>query len=90
MPARRTGLFGEAHVLSGKHWIWGWRVYIVATHLADGKLLILPTNRHPQTALADYRLWWGIETLFLALKTRGFNLESTHFCHTEGLSWLLS
>jgi hypothetical protein len=28
--------------------------------------------------LADYRLRWGIETLFGALKRRGFDLESTH------------
>ena len=28
--------------------------------------------------LADYRLRWGIETLFGALKSRGFELESTH------------
>ena len=28
--------------------------------------------------LADYRLRWGIETLFGALKSRGFDLESTH------------
>jgi len=37
----------------------------------------------------DYRLRWGIETLFAALKTRGFNLESTHFCHAERLSKLM-
>jgi hypothetical protein len=28
--------------------------------------------------LADYRLRWGIETLFGALKSRGFDLEATH------------
>ncbi|QQE67496.1 hypothetical protein GFS31_42090 (plasmid) [Leptolyngbya sp. BL0902] len=26
---------------------------------------------------------WRIETLFSALKTRGFNLESTHFRHAD-------
>jgi hypothetical protein len=40
--------------------------------------------------LLDYRLRWGIETSFAALKTRGFNLESTHFCHAERLSKLIA
>jgi hypothetical protein len=81
---------GETRILSGQRWVWGRRVYIVATRLADGELLILATNHHPQTALADYRLRWGIETLFSALKTRGFNLESTHFCQAERLSKLVA
>jgi hypothetical protein len=81
---------GEYRRLSGKRWVWGCRVYVVATRLDDGELLIVATNHRPKTALADYRLRWGIETLFAALKTRGFNLESTHFCHTERLSKLIA
>jgi len=80
----------ERRVLSGKRWVWGRKVYIVATRLEDGELLIVATDRHPKTALSDYRLRWGIETLFAALKTRGFNLESTHFCHAERLSKLVA
>ncbi|PZU92845.1 MAG: IS4 family transposase [Leptolyngbya sp.] len=70
---------GEQRVLSGKRWMWGRRVYVVATRLEDGELLILATNHRPETALADYRLRWGIETLFAALKSRGFNLELPNF-----------
>ena len=81
---------GETRILSGKRWVWGRRVYLVATRLADGELLILATNHAPQTALADYRRRWGIETLFSALKTRGFNLESTHFRQAERLSKLVA
>ena len=81
---------GEHRLLSGKRWVWGRRVYIVATRLEDDELLILATNRRPKTALTEYRLRWGIETLFAALKTRGFNLESTHFCHAERLSKLMA
>ena len=40
--------------------------------------------------LADYRLRWGIESLFGALKSRGFNLESTHLRHSERLERLLA
>lgn len=81
---------GEHRALSGKRWVWGCRVYVVATRLEDGELLILATNCRPQSAVTDYRLRWGIETLFAALKTRGFNLESTHFCHAERLSKLVA
>ena len=81
---------GEQLILSGKRWVWGCRVYVVATRLTDGELLILATSHRPKTALMDYRKRWGIETLFAALKTRGFNLESTHFCHTERLSKLIA
>ena len=77
-------------MLSGKRWVWCRRVYVAATRLADRSLLILSTNHAPQTALADDRLRWGIETLFSALKTRGFNLESTHFCQAERLSKLVA
>ncbi|MEO1095705.1 MAG: IS4 family transposase, partial [Cyanobacteria bacterium J06638_28] len=81
---------GEQRCLSGKRWVWGCRVDIVATRLEDGERLILATGHRPPTALADYRLRWGIETLFAALKTRGFNLESTHFCHAERLNKLIA
>ncbi len=81
---------GEQRVLSGKRWVWGRPVYVIATRLEDGELLILAPGHRPQSALADYRLRWGIETLFAALKTRGFNLESTHFRYAERLSKLIS
>lgn len=81
---------GDTRILSGKRWVWGRRVYVVATRLEDGELLILATDSRPQSALSDYRLRWGIETLFSALKTRGFNLESTHVVHAERLSKLIA
>ena len=62
-PSRKKGerLFanlkmGEHRILSGKRWVWSRRVYIVATRLEDGELLIIATNRCPKTALMDYRL----------------------------------
>ena len=70
--------------------MWGCRVYVVATRLEDGELLIIATDRQPETALSDYRLRRGIETLFAALKTRGFNLESTHFTQAERLNKLVA
>lgn len=70
---------GQVKLLSRKRWLWGRKLHVLAMGLKDGELLILVTNINPETALSDYRQRWGIETLFAALKTRGFNLESTHF-----------
>lgn len=82
---------GESRLLPGRRWVWGRKVYVVGSRLADtGELMILITNSRPRTALCDYAQRWGIETLFAALKTRGFCLESTHFQDPERLSRLLS
>lgn len=89
---------GETRILSGKRWVWGRPVYVIGTRL-DPKLksnknhddfLIIITTHDPQKALADYRRRWGIETLFGALKTRGFCLESTHFTDKARMSKLLA
>ena len=38
----------------------------------------------------EYKKRWGIETLFGALKSRGFNLEDTHLKEPERISRLLA
>ncbi len=81
---------GEVKCLARKRWVWGRKVYVVGSRLADNRLLILVTNTQPETALKDYAQRWGIETLFGALKTRGFNLESTHFRHGAKLDKLIA
>ncbi len=81
---------GQVRLLSGPRWVWGRRVRVVGSRLEDGQLLILVTNTTPNTALADYARRWGIETLFAALKTRGFCLESTHFIEADRLSKLVA
>ena len=65
-------------------------VGIAATGLSSGKLLIVVTNAEPKQALAIYALRWEIETLFAALKTRGFNLEDTHMTNRERVSKLVA
>ena len=81
---------GEHCVLSGKRWVWGRQVYVSALRLEDKELLIVISNDCPKTAIADYGKRWGIETLFRMFKTRGFNLESTHFTKQERLSKLFA
>jgi hypothetical protein len=58
--------------------------------LKTGELLSIASRSRPQRALAIYRKRWKIETLFAALKTRGFNLESTHMVDPEKLSMLMA
>lgn len=58
--------------------------------MSDGKLVILATPEKPETALDDYQERWQIETLFGCLKTRGFDLETTHLKHPERLEKLLA
>lgn len=81
---------GEVRVLSHKRWVWRRKLHVIATRLADGELLIVLTNVRPSSALRDYRRRWGIETLFAALKTRGFNLESTHLRSSQRLDKLVA
>ena len=60
----------------------------VGETLKTGELLIVVTNDAPEEALAIYAQRWQIETLFAALKTRGFNLEDTHMTDPERISKL--
>ena len=40
---------GDQRVLSGKRWVWGRRVYVVATRLEDGELQIVTTAATPDS-----------------------------------------
>ena len=62
--------------------------YISAKKLQSGELLILVSNRKVTDVFDQYRIRWEIETLFSALKTRGFDLEATHITKPERLSKL--
>lgn len=68
--------------------LWGGRYYLSGGRLPTGEYLILVSPTYEPDALAQYRQRWGIETMFAALKTRGFNLEDTHVTHEERLQKL--
>lgn len=51
---------------------------IHAKRLESGELLALISSIGVQNPLTLYRQRWGIETMFKALKTNGFQLEATH------------
>lgn len=81
---------GPLSVLRDKRQLWGQWVYIAALRLEDHSLLVVATQKAPQSAITDYAKRWGIETLFGIFKTRGFCKESTYLVDSERLSKLLA
>lgn len=65
--------------------LWGLPVYVGGKHLHGKEYLIVISNQTGDL-LSDYRLRWKIETLFQALKGRGFDLESCRLSQTKRLS----
>lgn len=63
--------------LRDRHLVHGVLVYVVAAR-QGGEPWLLVTNARPSEARQLYRQRWGIETMFGAMKSRGFDLEATH------------
>lgn len=80
---------GETKMLPKRCWVYGHRLLLVGVKLAD-EYLIIATNHKAEHALARYSQRWQVETLFAALKSRGFNLEASHLQHDERISKLLA
>ena len=75
--AFRGLLDGAEERLRDRHLVHGVLVYVVAAR-QGGEPWFLVTNARPTEARALYRQRWGIETMFGAMKSRGFDLEATH------------
>ena len=71
-------------------WVFGLRLYVAVTKSKEGELVVLVCNADPDKALLRYAQRWEIETLFSALKSRGFNLEDSHMMTTHRLDKLLA
>lgn len=80
---------GGALILSGQRIVWGHALYVIGLKMADGEFVIIATQEQPETALENYQERWPIETLFICLKTRGFDLESTHMTDPKRLEKLM-
>ena len=65
--------------------LWGLYVHVGGKYLHGNEYLIVISNE-PGDLLSDYRLRWKIETLFQALKGRGFDLESCRLSQERRLS----
>lgn len=80
----------DAYVSPKRCTVFGLRLYLAVTKSTDGELVVLACNAAPERALGRYAQRWGTETLFAALKTRGFDLEATHLTDPERLDRLFA
>ncbi len=79
----------EIKLLPKRCWVYAHRLSLVGVKL-QGEYLIVATNAEPEQALVLYSQRWQVETLFAALKSRGFNLEASHLQHDERIAKLLA
>jgi hypothetical protein len=70
--------------------MWGEEYYLSGCYLGKGEYLILVAPNLVENPHEDFAKRWEIETLFAALKSRGFNLEDTHVTDPERLEKLLA
>ncbi len=73
--------------------VFGLEVYVSCVKLKKGErteYLIVASGEANKDALAEYKLRWGIETMFGCLKSRGFELEETHLTEAGKISKLLT
>lgn len=70
--------------------VFGLRLCIAVTKSKEGELVVLVCNAAPERAFVRYAQRWEVETLFSALKSRGFNLEDTHMTVPARLDKLLA
>lgn len=81
---------GEIYVCPKRCWVLGSRLFLAATRAPDGELVVVACTEQAHKALPRYARRWDIETLFGALKRRGFNLEDTHLTQAQRLESLLA
>ncbi len=79
---------GQSRQLRKRRLVYGQEVFVAALRL-ERDYLIVVSNTSLRDALAIYRLRWGIEVLFAALKSRGFNFEETHLSDHERIKKLV-
>jgi hypothetical protein len=70
--------------------MWGMDLFLSGCYLGSGEYLILVSPEYVTAPNEQYSKRWGIETLFGALKSRGFNLEDTRLQDPERVSRLLA
>lgn len=82
---------GRSSRLQGRRPVRGCFVHRSALRPDDGDLLSIARSGAPQQeAFTAHARRWEIETLFGALKSRGFNFEDTHLTHPDRLGKLLA
>lgn len=86
----RSTRVNQPLVIAEPRRMWGAEWHFSGCYLGKGEFLILVSPSQDETAVENYAKRWGIETLFAALKTRGFCLEQTHLTDPVRLERLLA
>ncbi len=79
---------GETMSIRKPRKVWGQMVYLAASRKGN-ELMVVICNDEPWRAIDDYLQRWQIETMFQAIKGRGFKLEETHLKDRDKISKLL-
>ena len=79
---------GETMAIRQPRKVWGQMVYLAASKKGNDPMVVI-CNAEPWRAIEDYLQRWQIETMFQAMKGRGFNLEETHLKDRDKISKLL-
>ena len=93
VPAWRlftTTRLNQVRVIPEARQMWGLELYLSGCRLKHGAWLILVSAEYRADPAHEYQKRWGMETLFGALKTRGFHLEDTRLTDEARLSRLLA
>jgi len=69
--------------------LWNQTVYLSGMRIKGGEYLLIVSSEFTEKAIEEYKKRWGIETLFGALKRRGFRMEETHLTAPERLKKLV-
>ena len=94
-PARnffRSLPCNQAIQLDGKRKVFGLMLYVTGMRLSGKDYLIIISSdpASVEQILADYKKRWEIETLFKALKSQGFDFETTHMVDREKIDKLMA
>ena len=90
LTAFRDLRVGQRRALRAPRRLFGVSVYLAAERLDDEQWLLVASSDTPHRAIPEFADRWSIETLFAALKTRGFRFEDTHLTKPERIERLLA
>lgn len=79
----------QQHVFGMNVHVFGQSLYLAGSKNSREDLMIVVTNQAPQNAIACYLRRWEIETLFAALKTKGWRFEDTRVIEPKRIEKLL-
>ena len=81
--------FHQRETWCSRRTIGGVALYVAATRSVKELVVVVSTEK-PKSIITDYRKRWCIETLFGCLKSRGFDIESTHMTIPERMDKLMA